>query len=90
MRITAAILLLSLSAVPALAGQAEAENCAAGLDANSQLIFKAVLPQVTPSTDLKGAVTAATKSLVEGGQLTRDNARPAAMAAGKCLKLAMQ
>ncbi|WP_395687297.1 hypothetical protein [Aestuariivirga sp.] len=90
MRFTSAVLLLALSAAPALAGQTEAQNCAAGLDANGQLIFNAVLPQVTPSVDLKGAVTTATKSLVTSGQITRADARPAAMAAGECLKLAMQ
>lgn len=90
MRFTAAIILLSLTAAPVLAGQSEAQSCAAGLDANGQLIFNAVLPQVTPSVDLKGAVTAATKSLVSAGQITRSDARPAAMAAGECLKLAMQ
>ena len=90
MRILTAVCLLALSAAPAFAGQAEAQSCAAGLDANSQVIFNAVLPQVTPSIDLKGAVTTATKAMVESGQLSMSKARPAAMAAGECLKLAMQ
>ncbi len=33
-------------------GQAEAKTCAGGLDANSRMIFNAVLPQVTASADL--------------------------------------
>ena len=90
MRILTAVCLLALSAAPAFAGQAEAQSCANGLDANSQAIFNAVLPQVTPSVDLKAAVTTATKAMVESGQLSMSKARPAAMAAGECLKLAMQ
>jgi len=90
MRIITAIALLALSAAPAFAGTAEAESCAAGLDANGKLIFSTALPQVNPSADLKGVVTATTKSLVSSGQVPMSAARPAAMAAGQCLKLAMQ
>lgn len=90
MRILTAVCLLALSAAPAFAGQAEAQSCAAGLDANGQMIFNAALPQVNPSADLKGVVTSTTKSLVMSGQLSRSVARPAAMAAGECLKLAMK
>lgn len=90
MRLTIALGLLALSAAPALAGQAEAQSCAAGLDPNATLIFNAALPQVAPGADLKGVVTDATKSLVKAGQVSRGNARPAAEAAGACLKLAMQ
>ena len=90
MRVTVAIALLALSAAPALAGQAEAQSCAAGLDANAKLIFTTALPQVAPGADLKGVVTDTTKSLVKAGQVPRSAARPAAEAAGQCLKLAMQ
>ena len=90
MRIMIALGALFLAAAPAVAGQAEAQNCAAGLDANAQLIFNSALPQVGPGADLKGVVTATTKSLVKGGQIARGDAKPAAMAAGECLKLAMQ
>lgn len=90
MRLFTALSLLALTAAPAFAGTAEATSCAAGLDANGQAIFNAVLPQVTPAIDLRGAVTSATKSLVMSGQISRSVARPAAEAAGACLKLAMQ
>lgn len=90
MRMMTAFCLLALGAVPALAGQAEAQSCAAGLDANGQMIFNAALPQVAPGADLKGVVTDTTKSLVKSGQIKRGDAKPAAMAAGECLKLAMQ
>ncbi|WP_373503292.1 hypothetical protein [Aestuariivirga sp.] len=88
MRIMMVALVLALGATPGLAGQAEAKSCAGGLDANSQLIFNAVLPQISASTDLRAAVTDATKSLVMSGKIARANARPAATAAGECLKLA--
>jgi len=90
MRIITALALLALSAAPAFAGAAEAKSCAAQLDANGQLIFNTALPQVSPSADLRGVVTATTKSLVSSGQVPMSAARPAAMAAGQCLKLAMQ
>jgi len=90
MRILTALTLLALSAAPAFAGTAEATSCASGLDGNGQKIFNAVLPQVTPSADLKGLVTTATKSLVSSGAVPMSAARPAAMAAGQCLKLAMK
>jgi azurin len=90
MRIITALALLALSAAPAFAGATEAKTCAASLDANSQTIFNAALPQVTPSANLKTVVTTTTKSLVSAGQVPMSAARPAAMAAGQCLKLAMQ
>lgn len=90
MRILTAFALLAISAAPAFAGAAEAQSCAASLDANSQLIFNAALPQVSPSADLRAVVTTATKSLVSSGQIPMSAAKPAAMAAGQCLKLAKQ
>ncbi len=90
MRIITALALLALSAAPAFAGAAEAKSCAAGLDANGQLIFNTALPQVAPGVDLRGVVTTVTKSLVSSGQVPMSSARPAAMAAGECLKMAMQ
>ncbi len=90
MRLLIALGLLVVSAAPAIAGTVEAQSCAGGLDANGQLIFNTALPQVAPGADLKGVVTEATKSLVKSGQISRGDARPAAMAAGECLKLAMK
>ena len=90
MHFTLATAVLLAFALPATAGQAEAENCASSLDANGQMIFNAALPQVAPGADLKGVLTATTKSLVKSGQIKRSDAKPAAMAAGECLKLAMK
>jgi hypothetical protein len=90
MRVMIALGLLAFSAAAAHAGQAEAQSCAGGLDANGQLIFNTALPQVAPGVDLKGIVTDVTKSLVKSGQVPRGDARPAAQSAGECLKLAMK
>lgn len=90
MRILTALAILALSAAPAFALSADAQNCAAQLDSNGQAIFNAALPQVKPGVDLKAVITTATKSLVASGQVPMGSARPAAMAAGQCLKMAMQ
>lgn len=76
---------LGALSVPALADQAAADKCAAGLDTNGQAIYVAVAPQVTPSTDLRELVTSVTKSLVSGGAVPMGAARGAAEAAGACL-----
>jgi hypothetical protein len=86
----AAVVALGALAGLAIAGQAEAQSCASGLDANGKLIFTTALPQVAPGADLKGIVTGTAKSLVKSGQIKRGDARPSAEAAGACLKLAMQ
>jgi hypothetical protein len=78
------VLALPLSAQ---ADQAAATACAAGLSAEGKLIYAKTAPEVTPATDLREAVTAVARSMVIGGQMTREVARPAAEAAGECLKL---
>lgn len=87
MRLTAALLLLLPAA--AHAGVPEAKICAASLDVNAAMIFNATLPSVKPGADLRALVTATTKQLVMSGKLARADAKPAAMAAGACLKLAL-
>lgn len=74
-------------ATAASADQASANKCAAGLSAQGQQIYAASAPQVTPGADLRGIITAQTKSMVMSGAMSRDAAKPAAEAAGKCLKL---
>ncbi|WP_454915071.1 hypothetical protein [Xanthobacter sediminis] len=81
----ACVLTLSASA-PALADQAAADKCAAGLDANGQAIYAAAAPQAASASDLRGLVTDTTKALVGNGTVPRDVARGAAQAAGACLQ----
>ncbi|MFM8746388.1 MAG: hypothetical protein ACKOED_06945 [Aestuariivirga sp.] len=91
MRVFAVSICLVLCAVaPAVAGQTEAKECAAGLDDKSKMIFNAVLPKVTPGAKLKGELASATKELVKSGKIPRADAKAAATAAAKCLKLGLQ
>ena len=81
----AATLLAASSSQVALADTAAAETCAATLSADSKAIYAAVAPGVTADSVLPDIVRDATIGLVMAGTLDRDNARPAAEAAGACL-----
>jgi hypothetical protein len=88
MRQTAFLLLGSLALTGgARADQAAASACAARLSPEARTIYARVAPGVTPATDLREAVTSATRGLVMSGTMSRDAARPAAEAAGECLRL---
>jgi len=75
-------------ATPSLADRATADACAAKLSPDAKLIYTASIGAVTPTADLAGVVRDKARSLVMGGKLSRDAARPAAEAAGACLKQA--
>jgi hypothetical protein len=79
---------VSLSAVPASANRAAADACAAKLPANAKLIYAAAIGGVTPSAKLEDLIRSKTRSLVMNGKISRGDARPAAEAAGACLKQA--
>ncbi len=83
--IAAAASALLFSAVPSFADRAAADKCAAGLSADSKLIYAAAIGSVAPGVDLKDVVTSKTRSLVFAGKLGRGGARTAAEAAGTCL-----
>jgi hypothetical protein len=85
--IVTAMFLLVLFASAAFAGQSEADQCAAGLNPDSKMIYDDVAPKVTASTNLRDAVTSATRSLVMGGKVPRSSAKASAEAAGACLEL---
>ncbi|MDA4846592.1 hypothetical protein [Hoeflea poritis] len=80
------VLTLVLLPVSAAAGQAEANACAAGLDAPAKQIYDASAPHVTPTSDLHDVVRQQARSLVVSGQMTRQVAQANAMSAGKCLQ----
>jgi len=88
------IFLVVLFSVAVLAGQeahadgAAAQACAAKLPKDAQTIFGATLPQLAPGADLRDPLTTTTRQLVMDGKIDRANARPAAMSAAKCLRLA--
>ena len=80
------VLTLVLLPVSALAGQSEANTCAAALNAPAKQIYDASAPHVTPTSDLQNIVRAQARDLVLSGQMTRQVAQANAMSAGKCLQ----
>lgn len=89
-RVSGALCLAGLLALAtsAQADRAAGDACAASLNASGKAIYAATLPGLSASTDLKAAVTASTRSLVQSGKVSMGDARPAAEAAGQCLQLA--
>lgn len=72
------------------ADRAAADACAAKLNADAKVVYAAVIGSVRPGIDLAEVVKSKTRDLVLSGKLSRSNARPAAEAAGPCLKHAAQ
>ncbi len=85
----AAAATLTLTAAPSLANRAAADACAARLPADAKLIYTATIGSVAPGANLADNVRSKARELVIAGKLTRDQAPPAAQAAGACLKQAM-
>ena len=84
---------LSLASLPMLAmtvhaDQAAASACASKLSKDGQLLYEKAAPMVTPSNDIKEALTEVARPLVMNGSMSRGTARAAAEAAGECMKLA--
>jgi hypothetical protein len=91
MRLTILVAILTLAVLAGYGARADgpaAQACAAKLPKDAQAIFGATLPQLAPGTDLRDVVTATTRQLVMDGKIDRGNARPSAMSAAKCLRLA--
>ena len=80
---------LSFSTTPSFANRASADACAAKLSPDAKQIYAASIGSAAPGVDMKEVVRSKTRALVIGGKLSRDAARPAAEAAGVCLKQAM-
>lgn len=80
---------LSLSVSPSFASKASADACAAKLSPPAKQIYAASVGSVAPGVDMKEVVRSKTRAMVMGGKLSRGQARPAAEAAGTCLKQAM-
>lgn len=62
-------------------------HCAAGLPAESKMIYDAALRNMKSLETLRDTVVAETRSLVEAGRIPEAEARPAAEKAGTCLRL---
>ncbi|MFO1149524.1 MAG: hypothetical protein U1E62_14200 [Alsobacter sp.] len=88
---TAGLLGLMLSASgpsPASAAGAQAaDSCAKGLSTESRMIYDATVRAMKGPSTIRDTVVAQTKALVMEGKIAEANARPAAEAAGACLRL---
>jgi hypothetical protein len=84
-----ATLIMVSCMLSAHAGEPEAQACSAQLDPNAKLVFDDTISSVVPGVDLKGVITTHTKALVLAKKLPRSAAKPAATAAGDCLKLVL-
>jgi hypothetical protein len=87
--VAVAAAVLMLSAASSLASRTAADACAARLPADAKLIYAAAIGAVAPGADLVEIVRAKARALVMAGKLDRDQAQPAAQAAGGCLKQAL-
>jgi hypothetical protein len=81
---------LVASAGSGLATQQAADQCAKRLPTISRAIYDGALPNIRSVADGRSAVINQTEKLVSGGQLSREDARPAAEAAGRCLELILK
>jgi hypothetical protein len=86
-RLAAILAVLPLSAV---AEDATAQACANALSPAARLIYDATATSLPPNSALRDVIAAQTRKLVMAGRIERAAARPAAEAAGNCLKLAQQ
>lgn len=68
-------------------GDSASSQCAAGLPADSRMIYDASVRNMKSFATLRDTVVAETRSLVEAGRLNEAEARPAAERAGTCLRL---
>jgi hypothetical protein len=81
------LLPLGCLAGSARADTAAANTCAGHLAPDAKAIYDKTLPQVTPGADLRGLLTANTRSLAMAGTIGRGDARASAQAAAKCLEM---
>jgi hypothetical protein len=69
------------------AGSPAADSCAKGLSTESKMIYDATVKAMKGPSTIRDTVVAQTKALVMEGKIAEANARPAAEAAGTCLRL---
>ena len=77
---------LAFSGSIAHASRADADACATSLSALGKSIYDKSLPGVLSGKSPADAVTPVARSMVMAGTVSGDDARPAAQAAGACLK----
>jgi hypothetical protein len=72
---------------PLVLAAGEADSCAKALPPESRLIYDATVKNMRGTDTIRDTVVAQTKALVIAGKIPEANARPAAEAAGTCLRL---
>jgi|tagenome__1003787_1003787.scaffolds.fasta_scaffold16964889_2 hypothetical protein len=82
--------ILATFPLSALADEASMQACAKSLSPAARMIYEASAASLPPSSALRDVVAAQTRKLVMAGRIERAAARPAAEAAGNCLKMAQQ
>lgn len=82
--------MLVLLPVAALADQQAADHCAAKLQAGPAAIYSATMAKIAPGSNIRDIVKSVTRGMVMSGDLGRNDAKPAAEAAGSCLRLLNQ
>jgi hypothetical protein len=82
--------LLALLPLPAAAADVAVPACVTSLTPAARLIYDATAASRPPESALRDVVAAQTRKLVMAGRIERAAARPAAEAAGNCLKTAQQ
>ncbi len=87
MKFAALATLLVLLPAAAFGDQMAADDCAAKLPPNSASIYSASLKKISSGDPVSDIVRKVTRGMVMSGSLSRDDAKPAAEAAGGCLKL---
>jgi hypothetical protein len=82
--------ILVLLPAAAFADRQAADTCSATLPKDAAAIYSASVAQISPSANVREIVRNVTRAMVRSGNLSRSDARPAAEAAGACLKLLKQ
>ncbi len=84
-RLFSALALAGLLTAPALADQAAADACAAGLSPDARAVYTAAAPGFASASDPRALLKDKTRGLVKAGTVSMGNARAAAQAAATCL-----
>jgi hypothetical protein len=87
MRIWLLVAVLILPSSICQAGREEADTCAHGLPPNSRAVYGASVDEMRPGANNRQIVMETTDKLLLQGKIAKNEARPAAEAAGKCLML---
>jgi hypothetical protein len=82
--------LLAVFPLSAVADDAAMTGCVKSLSPAARMIYDASAASRPPDSALRDVVAAQTRKLVMAGRIERATARPAAEAAGNCLKMRQQ